>query len=104
MLTIDTIPLCQDNEQLIVNNSETVHCPQPTVHLLIFLVYTVATAATAKFLKFKPIRRILFVFCRHVVAFFTLRALQNYVISRHFKIPYFRFQIPDQFEIWNLES
>jgi hypothetical protein len=46
-------------------------------------MHTVAAAATAKFLKLKPVRRVLFILCRHVVALFALRALQNYVISRH---------------------
>ncbi len=42
-----------------------------------------ATAATAEFLKLKPVRRVLFILRRYVVALLTLGALQNYVISRH---------------------
>ncbi len=40
-------------------------------------------AATAKLIKLKPVRRVLFVFRRYVVALFALSALQNYIISRH---------------------
>jgi hypothetical protein len=32
-------------------------------------------AAAAKFLELKPVRRVLFVLCRHVVALFALGAL-----------------------------
>jgi hypothetical protein len=42
-----------------------------------------AAAATAKLVKLKPVRRVLFVFRRYVVALFALSALQNYIISRH---------------------
>jgi hypothetical protein len=42
-----------------------------------------AAAAAAKLVKLKPVRRVLFVFRRYVVALFALSALQNYVISRH---------------------
>ena len=42
-----------------------------------------AAAATAELFELKPVRRALFVLGRHVVALFALRALQNYVISRH---------------------
>jgi len=45
----------------------------------------VAAATAAKFIKLKPVRRVLFIFCRYVVALFALGALQNYVISRHYK-------------------
>jgi hypothetical protein len=44
----------------------------------------VAAAATAILIELQPVRRVLFVFCRHVIALFALGALQNYVISRHF--------------------
>ena len=43
--------------------------------LFIFPVQPVAPAAAAKFLKLKPVRRVLFVFCRHVIALFALSAL-----------------------------
>ncbi len=42
-----------------------------------------AAAATAELFELQPVRRVLFVLGRHVVAFFALGALQNYVISRH---------------------
>ena len=53
------------------------------LHLFVFSVQSVATATAAELLELKPVRRILFVFCRYVIAFFALGALQNYVISRH---------------------
>ena len=56
--------------------------------LLVFLVQPVTAAATTKLFKLKPVRRVLFVFGRHVVTLFALGALQNNVISRHFLIPY----------------
>ena len=43
----------------------------------------VATAATAEFLELQPVRRVLLVLGRYVVAFLTLGALQNYIVSRH---------------------
>jgi len=46
-------------------------------------MHPVAAAAAAKLFKLKPVRRILFIFCRHVITLFALGALQNYVISRH---------------------
>jgi hypothetical protein len=46
-------------------------------------VRRVTTAATTIFSEFQATRRILFIFRRNVVAFFTLRALQNYIISWH---------------------
>jgi hypothetical protein len=46
-------------------------------------VQRMAAAATAELFELKPVRRALFVLCRHVVALFALRALQNNVISRH---------------------
>jgi hypothetical protein len=42
-----------------------------------------ATATFAKLFELKPSGRVLFVFGRHVIALFALRALQNYVISWH---------------------
>jgi hypothetical protein len=41
-----------------------------------------AAAATILF-ELKPVWRVLFVLCRHVIALFALCALQNNVISRH---------------------
>ena len=40
-------------------------------------------AATAELLELKPVRRVLFILGRHVIALFALGALQNNVISRH---------------------
>ena len=42
-----------------------------------------AAAAATKLLKLQPVRRVLFVLCRHVITLFAFRALQNNVISRH---------------------
>jgi len=47
-------------------------------------VQSMASAATAKLIELKPVRRVLFVFRRYVIAFLALRTLQNYIISRHF--------------------
>jgi hypothetical protein len=58
--------------------------PLTLITLFIFFVQTMAAAASAKFIKFKPVGRVLFIFCRNVVALLTLGALQNYIISRHF--------------------
>jgi hypothetical protein len=52
-------------------------------NLLVFFVQRMAAAATAELFELEPVRRALFVLCRHVVALFALRALQNNVISRH---------------------
>jgi len=60
------------------------HCALCTVHLFIFSVQLVLAAATAELTHLKPVRRVLFVLGRHVVALFALRALQNDVIPRHF--------------------
>jgi hypothetical protein len=51
--------------------------------LLVLFMQPMAAAAATIFLKLKPVWRVLFIFCRHVVALFALGALQNYVISRH---------------------
>jgi len=52
--------------------------------LFVFSVQPMAAAATAILVEFQPVRRVLLVFRRHVVALFALGALQNNVISRHF--------------------
>jgi hypothetical protein len=49
---------------------------------------SVAAATTAKLFELQPTRRVLLVFGRYIIAFFTLGALQNYVISRHNFLPY----------------
>jgi hypothetical protein len=59
----------------------------------------VAAAAATILFEFKPVRRVLLIFCRHVIALFALGALQNNVISWHFRNSFSKFQIPDQFEI-----
>jgi hypothetical protein len=43
----------------------------------------VTPAPTTELLELEPVRRVLFVLGRHVVALFALRALQNNIISRH---------------------
>jgi hypothetical protein len=42
-----------------------------------------AAAAAAELLELQPIRRVLFVLGRHVVALLALGTLQNNIISRH---------------------
>ena len=51
-----------------------------------------AAAAATKLLKLQPVRRVLFVLRRYVIALFALRALQNNVISRH--TSFFLFGVP----------
>jgi hypothetical protein len=53
------------------------------IGLFVLSVQGVATATTAELLELEPVRRVLFILGRHVVALFALRALQNDVISRH---------------------
>jgi hypothetical protein len=48
---------------------------------------SVAAATTAKLFEFQPVRRVLLVFGRYIIALFALGALQNYVISRHNFLP-----------------
>jgi hypothetical protein len=55
------------------------HCES----LFVLAVQLVLAAAAAELFELQPVRRVLFVLRRHVVALFALRALQNYVISRH---------------------
>ena len=43
----------------------------------------VLAAAAAELFELEPVRRVLFVLRRHVIALFALSALQNNVISRH---------------------
>jgi hypothetical protein len=40
-----------------------------------------SAAATAELIEFEPVRRVLLVLGRHVVALFALRALQNNIVS-----------------------
>jgi hypothetical protein len=58
---------------------------QPKSELLVFAVQGVATATTAELFELKPVRRVLFVLGRHVVALFAIRALQNNVVSSAFR-------------------
>ena len=51
--------------------------------LLILSMQLVLAAAAAELFELEPVRRVLFVLRRHVIALFALSALQNYVISRH---------------------
>ena len=96
MLTIDTIPLyvnfrfrfaildCKGIPMVSIQNLKS---KIQNRSLLILFMHPVAAAAATVFFKFKPVRRVLFVFCRHVIPLFALSALQNYVISRHFLKP-----------------
>jgi hypothetical protein len=98
MLTIDTIPLCTNGKLKVKseNRSCRFSLSVSAFHLLFVLfVQRMAATAAAELLKLQPVRRVLFVLGRYVIALFALRALQNYVISRHFVIPYSRFQIPN---------
>jgi hypothetical protein len=52
-------------------------------YLLVLSVQLVLAAAAAELFELEPVRLVLFVLCRDVVALFALSALQNYVISRH---------------------
>jgi hypothetical protein len=63
--------------------SYTFHFRLSTINLLVFSVQTVTAAATTELVHLKPVRRVLFVLGRHVIALFALGALQNNVISRH---------------------
>ena len=65
----------------------TFHVPFSTFSLFVFPVQLMLAAATAKLLELEPIWLVLFVLCRHVVALFALRALQNNVISGHYLKP-----------------
>ncbi len=72
--------------ELKVESEEKIsHFPLSTFNyqLFVFLVQPVATAAAAKLFKLKPVRRVLFILCRHVITLFALSALQNNVISWH---------------------
>jgi hypothetical protein len=60
-------------------------------------MHAMAAASPTIFFKLKPIWRVLFILCRHVITLFALGALQNYVISRH--INNSLFQIPNSGQI-----
>ena len=74
--------------------------------LFILFMQLMLSAAATELFELKPVRRVLFVLGRHVIALFAFRALQNNVISRHF--PNSLFQIPNskllESGIWNLKS
>ena len=91
MLTIDTIPL-KFSFEFRVKSRESKKILRITTQafnsrLFVFFMQLMATAATAEFLKFKPIRRVLFILCRCVIALFAFSALQNNIISWHFLNP-----------------
>jgi hypothetical protein len=67
----------------------------PKISLFVLSVQRMAAAAATELFELKPVRRVLFVLCRHVIPLFALGALQNYVISRHFELPYSKFHIPN---------
>jgi membrane-associated PAP2 superfamily phosphatase len=74
------------NGELSMMNGDYFDSPFSTFtirRLLTFPVHRVTAAAAAKLLELQPVRRVLFVLCRHVIALFALSALQNNVISRH---------------------
>ena len=88
MLTIDTIPLYSDRSQETRDGSiELSRLLSLVSRLLIFLMQRMATAAATELFELKPVRRILLVLRRYVIALFALRALQNNVIPWHFLIP-----------------
>jgi hypothetical protein len=66
------------------SNSE---IPDPTsqIGLFVFPMQRVATASTAELFELEPVRRVLLVLCRHVVALLTIGALQNNVVSSAFR-------------------
>ena len=86
MLTIDTIPLYRFRiaDFGLINHKPT--DLKSKIELLVFPMQRMAAAAAAKLFELKPVRRVLFVFCRHVIPLFALGALQNNVISWHFLI------------------
>ena len=96
MLTVDTIPLrlfwILDfrfglNLKNFLDSIQNPEIQNPKLKLFIFPMQSVAAATTAKLFEFQPVRRILLVFGRYIIAFFALGALQNYVISRHNFLP-----------------
>ena len=94
MLTIDTIPLKQFSIFDPHFRLKKINIPQPSanrkskIYLFIFFVHAVTAATTTILFKLQPFGRGFFVFCRDVVTFLTLCALQNYVISRHYLLPF----------------
>jgi hypothetical protein len=60
------------------------HCALCTLHyLLVLFVQLMLAASPAELFELEPVRLVLLVLGRHVVALFALGALQNNVISRH---------------------
>jgi hypothetical protein len=55
--------------------SDIVHSQFSILNLLVFPVQRVAAAAATELFELEPVRLVLFVLCRHVVALFALRAL-----------------------------
>ncbi len=80
MLTIDTIPLnrIQNNEYRVLNSIFYIRNS-----LFVLSMHAVAATATAKLFELQPVRRVLFVLCRHVITLFALGTLQNNIISWH---------------------
>ncbi len=89
MLTIDTIPLFNlrfwmgDFGFAIPSFKSEIRNPNSEIELFILFVRRVAAATSAELFELKPVRRGLFILRRYVIPLFALRALQNYVISRH---------------------
>ena len=65
MLTVNTIPLCERGDPEA----------HPSKGLLVFAMHGVAAAPTTELLELQPVRCVLFVLRRDVVAFLALRAL-----------------------------
>jgi hypothetical protein len=86
------------------NGTTIFRCPLSIVRLFVLFVQRMAAAAATELFELKPVRRVLFVLCRHVIPLFALGALQNYVISRHFELPYSKFHIPNSRLFRDLES
>ena len=61
------------------------HSSFTTHNLFVLFVQSVAAAATTELFELQPVRRVLLVLCSHVIPLFALGALQNYVISWHFR-------------------
>ena len=67
-----------------MENSEILHFQFSILNLLVLSVQLVFAATAAELIELKPVRRVLFVLRRHVIALFALSALQNDIVPRHF--------------------
>ena len=87
MLTIDTIPLYINGKLKVEMENSIRYSPFSILHsqLLVFLMQRVTAAAAAELFELEPVRRVLFVLSRHVIALLTISALQNNVVSSAFR-------------------